>query len=84
VVQASDLASFQGRAPFQGLLTLHGTTRDVTGLVEIRRRADAVEISADFPISIAAFQIAKPTYLGVGVSNDIRVMVTATLRPSAS
>jgi hypothetical protein len=39
-------------------------------------------VQVRFPVSIDRFQIARPTYLGVGVTNRIDVIVTATLQPS--
>ncbi len=66
-----------GRAGFEGRFTLHGQTRVVNGTVDIARKADQYDVRVRFPLLIDAFQIARPTYLGVGVSNAIDVTVRA-------
>lgn len=80
----ADAGRAQGKVSFQGMLMLHGTVREVQGTVDIARNGPSVKIRVQFPLRIDAFQFAKPTYLGVGVSNEIRVEVHATLADAAS
>lgn len=72
-----------GPVGFRGQLTLHGQTRQVTGNVDLSRKANRFDIKVRFVIRIDAFHIAKPTYLGLGVSNDIEVTVRASLQSVA-
>lgn len=73
-------ASVQRRpVGFRGQFTLHGRTELVTGNVELSRKSGQYDVKVRFPLRIDAFHIAKPTYLGVGVANDIEVTVRATL-----
>ena len=68
-----------GPVGFQGQFTLHGQTRAVAGNVDLSRKDGRYDVRVRFPLRIDAFQIARPAYLGVGVSNDIDVTVRATL-----
>ena len=70
----------EDRRVFQAL---HGQTEMVTGKVEITRKSGQYDVKVRFPLRINAFQITKPTYLGVGVANDIEVTVRATLSPAS-
>lgn len=64
-----------GKAKFRGMLTLHGRDREVTGTADIRRVGNDLKITASFPVKVSDFAIASPTYLGVGVRNDLTVAV---------
>jgi polyisoprenoid-binding protein YceI len=72
-----------GPVGFQGQFTLHGQTQPVAGNVDLSRKDGRYDVRVRFPLRIDAFQIARPTYLGVGVSNEIDVSVRATLVRSA-
>lgn len=72
-----------GPVGFQGQLMLHGQTRPVTGNVDLSRKPGRLEVKVRFVVRIDEFQIAKPTYLGLGVSNEVEVTVRATLQPVA-
>jgi polyisoprenoid-binding protein YceI len=80
-LDVTDLEAFQGRTTFAGTFLLHGTTRRITGQVEIRREGNAVRVEATFPVSVADFGIPKPQYLGVGVKNEVRVRVSLAAEP---
>jgi len=43
-----------------------------------------MDVKVKFPLRIDVYEIARPTYLGVGVSNQIDVEVRATLKPGAT
>jgi polyisoprenoid-binding protein YceI len=78
-LEVPDPASFQGKAPFKGTFELHGQKKEVKGEAQIKREGDTAHVVATFPLAISDYQIKKPTYLGVGVKNDIRVKVTFSL-----
>lgn len=61
---------------FRGLLSLHGMDRLVEGDARLGRRDGRVSVEADFPLSLAAFAIPPPRYLGVGVRDEVQVTVT--------
>jgi polyisoprenoid-binding protein YceI len=79
-----DLGSFQGKTRFAGVFLLHGTTRAVTGEVELRREGPAVRVAASFPVAVSDFGIEKPQYLGVGVRNEVTVRVSFVAEPAES
>lgn len=78
-VDVPDPAAHQGKAPFTGQFELHGQKKELKGEALVKRQGDTALVEATFPLSISDYQIKKPTYLGVGVKNDIRVKVTFTL-----
>jgi hypothetical protein len=68
--------SVQGRTRFTGTLLLHGTKKAVAGLADIRREGAMARAEASFPVVLAAFGIAPPRYLGVGVKDEVQVKVS--------
>ena len=60
---------------FSGTLTLHGVQRVVEGEAELRRRDGRMEVEAEFSLSLDAFDIPPPRYLGIGVRDSIDVTV---------
>lgn len=60
---------------FSGTLTLHGVRRVVEGEAELRRRDGRVEVEAEFSLSLDAFDIPPPRYLGIGVRDRIEITV---------
>jgi polyisoprenoid-binding protein YceI len=64
-----------GKIGFKGVLSLHGQEHDVSGTADIRKAGEALRIQASFPVKVSDFAIASPTYLGVGVRNDLNVSV---------
>lgn len=79
-----DASVANGTVGFRGQFTLHGQTRPVAGTVEISRRKSDLQLDVSFPLRIDDFRITRPTYLGVGVSNDIKVEVKAILERRSS
>lgn len=61
---------------FAGLLALHGVARRVGGEARLARRDGRVRVEAEFPLSLAEFDIPPPRYLGVGVRDEVRITVT--------
>jgi polyisoprenoid-binding protein YceI len=67
--------SLQGKTTFRGILTLHGARKEVTGTAEIKPTASGYRVDARFPLRTAEFGIPEPTYLGVGVKDEVQVRV---------
>jgi polyisoprenoid-binding protein YceI len=66
----------EGRTPFAGVLILHGERHPISGMVDLQKQRDGgVGVRARFPISLAAFGIQPPRYLGVGVQDEVQVQV---------
>jgi len=70
-----------GKVKFRGVLMLHGTEREVMGTAEIKRAAEGLRVQATFPVKVSEFDIPSPTYLGVGVRDQIGVTVSFKLGP---
>jgi len=71
----ADPRTATGTVPFTARLRLHGVEQPVAGEAEITRTGSGVEVVARFPVSIAAYGIPPPRYLGVGVRDEVRVEV---------
>src|SRR5262249_6624652 len=66
----------EGRTRFAGILILHGERHPISAVVDLQKQRDgAVGVRARFPISLAAFGIQPPRYLGVGVHDEVQVQV---------
>ena len=70
-----------GKTTFHGTLTLHGQQREVSGTADVQQDGKGYRVDATFPLKISSFQIPEPTYLGVGVTDDITVHVTLAVSP---
>jgi polyisoprenoid-binding protein YceI len=73
-----------GKSTFKGTLLLHGQRQNVTGTADLQQRDGRIRVQAQFPIHVSAFQIPKPTYLGVGVRDEIQIKVVLTAEPVPS
>jgi hypothetical protein len=62
---------------------LHGQRRDVSGTAQLQNQDGRVRVNAQFPIKVSDFAIAKPSYLGVGVTNEVQVKVSMTVESLA-
>jgi polyisoprenoid-binding protein YceI len=71
-----------GKSTFNGTLLLHGQKKAVSGSAELQRQGDRIRVQAQFPISVSNFAIAKPAYLGVGVTDEIEIKVTLMVEPA--
>ena len=79
--------ALRGRAHFTGTLLLHGVTKAITGVAEVRRQGESVRVDASFRVALADYGIAKPQYLGVGVRSEVEVkasLVATAAAPAAS
>ena len=61
---------------FSGTLSLHGGQRQVEGEADLRRRDGRIQVEATFSVSLEAFDIPPPRYLGVGVRDTVQITVT--------
>ena len=67
---------------FTAILSLHGVDRPIAGEAELRRRNTGIRVEATFSVSLAAFDIPPPRYLGVGVRDNVDVTVTFDAAPA--
>lgn len=76
-VELDDVRTTEGAndTRFTGVLRLHGVERPVAGMARIRRSGDRLRVEARFALSLEAFAIPPPRYLGVGVRDEVRVSV---------
>jgi polyisoprenoid-binding protein YceI len=78
------IEKLDGKSTFKGTLLLHGQRQEVTGTADLQQRDGRIRVQAQFPIKVSAFQIPKPTYLGVGVRDEIQIKVSMTVEPTTS
>ena len=78
------IQKLSGKTSFSGTLMLHGKQQNVTGTADLQPDGKAYKVDASFPLHISAFQIPEPTYLGVGVSDEITIHVVLTASPAAA
>jgi polyisoprenoid-binding protein YceI len=78
----ADPRGFEGTTPFTGTFLLHGTRRPITGRATVRHEGTTVRVEASFPLTVSAFGIAKPQYLGVGVKDQVKVVVSLVAEPA--
>ena len=60
---------------FSATLALHGVRRPVEGEAELRRRDGRMQVEAAFSLSLEAFGIPPPRYLGIGVRDVVEITV---------
>src|SRR5215216_2549365 len=79
------LEKAEGKGAFHATLLLHGQKRHVSGTATLRRRSDGTtHVNAEFPVKVSEFDIPKPTYLGVGVRDEIQVKVAFNASPAST
>jgi polyisoprenoid-binding protein YceI len=78
------LERLPGKTTFRGTLQLHGQQREVTGTADVQQDGKGYKLDASFPVKVSEFQIPEPTYLGVGVQDEVTVRVTLTAAPAAA
>jgi polyisoprenoid-binding protein YceI len=79
VLQGVNADAPQGKGSFTGSLTLHGVKKTVSGGVEVHKTGDGRQVKASFPLGLSDYNIAEPSYLGVGVKNTVQVEVVFTV-----
>ena len=78
------IQKLSGKTTFTGTLTLHGQQQNISGTADLQQDGKGYKVDANFPLKISAFQIPEPTYLGVGVSDEITIHVVLTAAPAAA
>ena len=73
-----------GKTSFNATLVLHGERRAITGSATVERRDGGYRVQAEFPVNVSHYNIPKPTYLGVGVQDEIRIKIALTAVPVAT
>jgi polyisoprenoid-binding protein YceI len=71
-----------GKTPFHAVLLLHGQSKEVTGTADIKPEGDGYRLNASFPVRVSEFGIPEPTYLGVGVKDEVVVRVNLNASPA--
>lgn len=78
------LEKLPGKTTFKGTMTLHGQQHEVSGTADVQQDGKGYRVQATFPVQISAFQIPEPTYLGVGVKDEITVQVNLVAAPATA
>ncbi len=68
--------SARHKTPFSGTLSLHGVERAIAGEAELSRSEGRLRVQAEFSLSLKVFDIPPPRYLGVGVRDEVGILVT--------
>jgi polyisoprenoid-binding protein YceI len=84
VLENIEIDNVEGKGTFKGTLTVHGQTREVRGTSTLQRKDGGVAVQAEFPLKVSEFQIPKPSYLGVGVRDEIQIKVSIATAPVTS
>ena len=74
----------EGKTIFTGMLSLHGQKRRVTGAAELQEKDGKIRVQAQFPVKVSEFEIPAPTYLGVGVKDEIQIKVSLMAVPAGA
>jgi polyisoprenoid-binding protein YceI len=83
-IENIQIEKLEGKTTFNGTLVLHGERRPVTGSATLEKRDGGYTVQADFPVRVSEYKIPKPTYLGVGVQDEIRIKVALTVLPATT
>jgi polyisoprenoid-binding protein YceI len=73
------IEKLDGKTTFSGTLVLHGERKAVTGSATLQARDGGYSVQAEFPVRVSEFNIPKPTYLGVGVQDEIQIKIAMTV-----
>ena len=83
VLEQIRVERLEGTTTLKGVLLLHGQRREVSGTAEMKEQDGRIRVQAQFPLRVSDFEIPKPSYLGVGVRDEIQIKVTMTVMPGA-
>ena len=78
------IEKMEGKTVFSGMLSLHGKKKKVTGAAELQQKDGRIRVQAQFPVKVSEFEIPAPTYLGVGVRDEIQIKVSMMAVPSGA
>jgi polyisoprenoid-binding protein YceI len=76
IIEDIRVEKLDGKTVFTGMLSLHGRKKKVTGAAELQQRDGSIRVQAQFPVKVSDFEIPAPTYLGVGVRDEIQIKVS--------
>ena len=71
-----------GKTTFTGVLTLHGQKKKISGAADLQQQNGRIKVQAQFALKVSDFEIAAPTYLGIGVRDEIQIKVALTATPA--
>jgi len=74
----------EGKTVFTAMLSLHGQKKKVTGAAELQQKDGSIRVQAQFPLKVSDFDIPAPTYLGVGVRDEIQIKVSLMATSSST
>ena len=74
----------EGKTVFTAMLSLHGQKKKVSGAAELQQKDGKIRVQAQFPVKVSEFEIPAPTYLGVGVRDEIQIKVSMMAVPSGA
>lgn len=74
------LSSTAKEFKIKGTMELHGTTRDISILANIKKNASGIEINSDFSILASDYNIEIPSIVKSKVSNKVNLNLEANLR----
>ena len=83
-IEDIQIEKLDGKTTFNGTLVLHGERRPVTGSATLERKDGGYKVQAEFPVRVSEYKITKPTYLGVGVQDEIRIKIALTVEPTVT
>ena len=73
----------EGKTVFSGVLTLHGQKKKISGAADLQQKDGRIRVQAQFALKVSDFEIPAPTYLGIGVRDEIQIKVALTATPGA-
>lgn len=68
-----------GKARFTGQISVHGVRKPVSGAADIRVSGNTARVETKFPFRLPDHEIVSPRYLGVGVKDEIQILVSLML-----
>jgi len=77
-IEGIKIEKLDGKTTFNGTFVLHGERRPISGSAIIARQGGGYSVEAEFPVRVSEFNIPKPTYLGVGVQDQVRIKIALT------
>jgi len=83
-IEGIQIEKLDGKTTFNGTLVLHGERRPISGSATLTRQGGGYNVEAEFPVRVSEFNIPKPTYLGVGVQDQIRIKIAMTVSSIAT
>jgi polyisoprenoid-binding protein YceI len=83
ILEQIRIERLEGATTLKGVLRLHGQRREISGTAALKEQDGRIRVQAQFPLKVSEFEIPKPSYLGVGVRDEIEIKVSMTVVPGA-